>query len=230
MHGMEAAPAAKHPPFRRRVDSPTVAGAVELPPAEGIIAHGDAGGKERLRASISYRCRLYNLIFPCALIYPHILIYMYGCVLIYLQLLDACARNTKTGTLQSDERADRSSRTCSTQIPGVCVECLIGKQKKQILVKVTEPSSVPYRAPSACAKRAAYPDPVSDRIIRQSDISQSVCIVFNFISPRQPGFCCCSRGMNISRQGNGRAYDITCCWNAGASAFDELEHIITVPQ
>jgi len=30
---------------------------------------------------------------------------MYGCVLIYLQLLDACARNTKTGTLQSDERS-----------------------------------------------------------------------------------------------------------------------------
>ena len=41
----------------------------------------------------------------------------------------------------------------------VCVECLIGKQKKPILFKVTEPSSVPYRAPSACAKRAAYPDP-----------------------------------------------------------------------
>ena len=36
--------------------------------------------------------------------------------------------------------------------------------------------------------------------------------------------------MNISRQNNGRAYDITCCWNAGASACDELEHIITVPQ
>jgi hypothetical protein len=34
----------------------------------------------------------------------------------------------------------------------VCVECLIGKQKKPILFKVTEPSSVPYRAPSACAK------------------------------------------------------------------------------
>ena len=44
-------------------------------------------------------------------------------------------------------------------IIGVCVECLIGKQKKPILFKVTEPSSVPYRAPSACAKRAAYPDP-----------------------------------------------------------------------
>jgi hypothetical protein len=41
----------------------------------------------------------------------------------------------------------------------VCVECLIGKQKKPILFKVTDPSSVPYRAPSACAKRAAYPDP-----------------------------------------------------------------------
>jgi hypothetical protein len=41
----------------------------------------------------------------------------------------------------------------------VCVECLIGKQKKPILFKVTEPSSVPYRAPSAFAKMAAYPDP-----------------------------------------------------------------------
>ena len=41
----------------------------------------------------------------------------------------------------------------------VCVECLIGKQKKPILFEVTEPSSVPYRAPSACAKRAAYPGP-----------------------------------------------------------------------
>jgi hypothetical protein len=28
---------------------------------------------------------------------------------------------------------------------GVCVECLIGKQKKPILFKVTEPSSIPYR-------------------------------------------------------------------------------------
>ena len=32
---------------------------------------------------------------------------------------------------------------------GVCVECLIGKQNKPTLFKVTEPSSVPYRAPSA---------------------------------------------------------------------------------
>jgi hypothetical protein len=43
--------------------------------------------------------------------------------------------------------------------PLVCVECFIGKQKKPILFKVTEPSSIPYRTPSACAKRAAYPDP-----------------------------------------------------------------------
>ena len=27
------------------------------------------------------------------------------------------------------------------------------------IFKVTEPSSTPYRTPSACAKRAAYPDP-----------------------------------------------------------------------
>ena len=43
----------------------------------------------------------------------------------------------------------------------VCVECLIGKQKKPILFKVTEPSSVPYRAPPACAKwrRTRTPHP-----------------------------------------------------------------------
>ena len=34
----------------------------------------------------------------------------------------------------------------------VCVECLIGKQNKPTLFKVTEPNSVPYRAPPACAK------------------------------------------------------------------------------
>jgi hypothetical protein len=41
----------------------------------------------------------------------------------------------------------------------VCVECLIGKQKKPILFKVTKPSSIPYRTHSACAKRAADLDP-----------------------------------------------------------------------
>ena len=37
--------------------------------------------------------------------------------------------------------------------------CLIGKQNKPTLFKVTEPSSLPYRTPPACAKWAAYPDP-----------------------------------------------------------------------
>ena len=47
-----------------------------------------------------------------------------------------------------------------TEPSSVCVACLIGKQKKPILFsKVTEPSSIPYRTHSACAKRAAYPDP-----------------------------------------------------------------------
>jgi len=41
----------------------------------------------------------------------------------------------------------------------VCVEDLVEKQNKTTLFKVTEPSSVPYRTPPACAKRAAYPDP-----------------------------------------------------------------------
>ena len=40
----------------------------------------------------------------------------------------------------------------------MCVECLIGKQKKPILFKVTEPSSVPYRTPPV-RQMAAYPDP-----------------------------------------------------------------------
>ncbi len=52
-----------------------------------------------------------------------------------------------------------SERLKEGDSPQVCVECLIGKQKKPILFKVTEPSSIPYRTPPACAKMAAYPDP-----------------------------------------------------------------------
>jgi hypothetical protein len=44
-----------------------------------------------------------------------------------------------------------------TAVPCVCVDCLIGKQNKPTLFKVTKPSSVPYSTPSACAKWAAYP-------------------------------------------------------------------------
>ncbi len=53
---------------------------------------------------------------------------------------------------------------------GVCVECSIGKQKKPILFKVTEPSSVPYRAP-----------PASRFSIRVSP-SQCVCLCVCFIT------------------------------------------------
>jgi hypothetical protein len=46
----------------------------------------------------------------------------------------------------------------------VCAECLIGKQKKPILFKVTEPSSIPYRAPPVrqkgvlCVCVTVYPE------------------------------------------------------------------------
>ena len=55
----------------------------------------------------------------------------------------------------------------------VCVECLIGKQKKPILFKVTEPSSVPYRNPPACAKMAAYPDPPHVILVPESIAAQA---------------------------------------------------------
>ena len=55
----------------------------------------------------------------------------------------------------------------------MCVECLSGKQKKPILFKVTEPSSVPYRAPPACAKRAAYPDPPPVILVPESIAAQA---------------------------------------------------------
>jgi hypothetical protein len=52
-----------------------------------------------------------------------------------------------------------------TEPSSVCVECLVGELEQNTPtlfdLKVTEPSSVPYRAASesACAKRAANPDP-----------------------------------------------------------------------
>ncbi len=55
-----------------------------------------------------------------------------------------------------------------------CVlECSIGKQKKPILFKVTEPSSIPYRAPPACAKRALYPDPPPVILLPESIAAQA---------------------------------------------------------
>ena len=51
----------------------------------------------------------------------------------------------------------------------MCVERLIGKQKKPILFKVTEPSSVPYRAPPACAKITG---PLLSLVFRTEDVWQ----------------------------------------------------------
>jgi hypothetical protein len=62
----------------------------------------------------------------------------------------------------------------SGRLTRVCVECLIGKQKKPILFKVTEPSSIPYRTHSACAKRAAYPDPPPVIPLPESIAAQAV--------------------------------------------------------
>jgi hypothetical protein len=53
------------------------------------------------------------------------------------------------------------------------VEDLVEKQNKTTLVKVTEPSSVPYRTPSACAKRAAYPDPPPVILLPESIAAQA---------------------------------------------------------
>jgi hypothetical protein len=70
-----------------------------------------------------------------------------------------------TSSLWCAPRARECGYCClsaSVSIPSVspvCDECLIGKQNKPILFEVTEPSSVPYRTPSACANRAAYLDP-----------------------------------------------------------------------
>jgi len=63
------------------------------------------------------------------------------------------------------KRIDFLRNTLETPVASLLsVECLllvIGKQKKPILLKVTEPSSImiPYRSHSVYAKMAAYPDP-----------------------------------------------------------------------
>jgi hypothetical protein len=60
---------------------------------------------------------------------------------------------------------DSPGRFKKFQSVTVCVECLVGKQNElePTLFKVTEPSSVPYRTPSACAKMEAYRDPPPER-------------------------------------------------------------------
>ena len=67
-----------------------------------------------------------------------------------------------------------------------CKECLIGKQKKPILFKVTEPSSIPYRTPPACAKRAANPDPPPGIPLPESGVAQAACAGLPVIKWRHP--------------------------------------------
>ncbi len=55
----------------------------------------------------------------------------------------------------------------------MCVECLVGEQNKPTLLKVTEPSSVPYRTPLACAKKATYPDPPPVILLPESIAAQA---------------------------------------------------------
>jgi len=49
----------------------------------------------------------------------------------------------------------------------------MGKQKKPILFKVTEPSSIPYKTPPACAKMAAYSDSPPVILLPESDVAQA---------------------------------------------------------
>ena len=83
------------------------------------------------------------------------------CILYYM-----IRASLSTSTSLSPEKNHRS------KFVSVCVECLIGKQKKPILFQVTEPSSIPYRTHSACAKRAAYPDPPPEIPVPDPGVAQ----------------------------------------------------------
>jgi hypothetical protein len=73
------------------------------------------------------------------------------------------------------------TRVFEKQTP-VCVECLVGKQNEPTLFKVTEPSSVPYRTPLACAKRATYGP--CDRFFTRE--IPAVCVEFLFCKVTEP--------------------------------------------
>ena len=78
-------------------------------------------------------------------------------------------RLTRTPTRNPAPKIQRCPGPTS---PGVCVECLVGEQNEPTLFKVTNPSSVPYRTPSACAKMAAYPDPPPVILLPESIAAQ----------------------------------------------------------
>ncbi len=67
-----------------------------------------------------------------------------GCVSLFC-VIDSCSTGCVLSVFFEGRRSRAPYRTPSA-VPGpVCVECLIGKQKKPILFKVTEPSSIPSR-------------------------------------------------------------------------------------
>ena len=94
----------------------------------------------------------------------------------------------------------------------MCVECLIGKQKKPILFKVTEPSSIPYRTHSACAKRAANPDPPPVIPVPDTEVAQAA-----YAETLLPGS---APARNVFRYwGSPRAcYRIPCCGKGDPSS------------
>ncbi len=56
----------------------------------------------------------------------------------------------------------------------MCVECLIGKQKKPILFKVTEPSSTVQNSEASRVRQmAAYPDPPPVILVPESIAAQA---------------------------------------------------------
>ncbi len=95
----------------------------------------------------------------------------------------------------------------------MCVECLIGKQKKPILFKVTEPSSIPYRTHSACAKRAAYPDPPP--VI---PLPESISPPKSYPSPPKRSTNCSTRALSIV-PGSAPARNVSRYWGSPRACY-----------
>jgi hypothetical protein len=92
----------------------------------------------------------------------------------------------------------------------VCVERLIGKQKKPILFKVTEPSSVPYRAPPACAKITG---PLLSLVFRTEDVWQRYNQFIETFRGSQSGFPLLTPTMQAGQDSDG--FEEMCTLHAG---------------
>jgi hypothetical protein len=89
--------------------------------------------------------------------------------------------NRFLGPVDDNVTAQSTLQCTKYKVHRVCIECVIGlgTQKKPILFKVTESSSIPYRTHSAYAKMASYPDPppvipVPDTIVTQADYAETL--------------------------------------------------------